>query len=413
MSLAKKTFLTLTGLALLVAMAWATVAPATSPAPAPAAGSSIPVLYESGIKRINIGVVSSAPEIAQLMQKAFSLHGAFDSTAAVPVQYVLHFESAGTGRVAVSVESKAGGGTIFQAEATGATTVEAAYRAGDAVVEKLTQKPGFFAGKLAFVSQRTKYREIFESDILGQKVAQLTADRSTSSVPRFSPDGTKLLYTGYYRTGFPDIVLYNLATHARTTFAAYEGTNTGGTFSPDGQRVAMILSTKEGSTEVYVADATGKNPTRLTRDAKSSKASPTWSPDGRQIIFTADPRGSPLLYEISASGSSARPLPSSLTTNRSYCADPAWNPRDASQVAFMEEEGTQFFIAVYDLQKRQTKVFSGAVGSDPCWLNDGRHLIFTHRLSGTDQLYILDTETEKVKQLTTLGASEATWVYGK
>lgn len=390
----------------------AAVAVGAAPAPAPAAGSSIPVLYESAIKRINLSVVSSSPEIALVMQRAFSLHGAFDFSAAVPVQYVVRFEPGAAGQVAVSVESKAGGGTIFQADSSGATTVEAAYRAGDAVVEKLTQKPGFFAGKLAFVSERTKYREIYLSDILGQKVTQLTADRSTSSVPRFSPDGTKLLYTGYYRTGFPDIVLYNLTTHLRTTLAAYEGTNTGGTFSPDGSRVAMILSTTEGSTEVFVADASGKNPTRLTRDAKSSKFTPTWSPDGQKIVFGADPRGSPLLYEISSTGP-ARALPSSLSTGKSYCADPAWNPRDANQLAFMEEEGSQFFIAVYDLQKRQTKVFAGAEGSDPCWLNDGRHLIYSHRLGHTDQLYILDTVTEKIKQLTTLGASEATWVYPK
>jgi TolB protein len=405
----KRNLLLTTGLALLAAAAWAD----SSPAAAPADGGSIPVLYQNAVKRINLAVVSSSPAIAQLMQTAFSFHGAFDFSTAVPVQYVLHFEPAGAGRVSVAVESKTGGATIFSAEGSGATTAEAAYRAGDAVVEKLTQKPGFFAGKLAFVSQRTKYREIFESDLLGQEVTQLTNDHSTSDLPRFSPDGTKLLYTGYYRTGFPDIILYNLATHSRSTFAAYEGTNTGGAFSPDGQRVAMILSTNDGATELFVVDASGKHLVRLTRDSQSSKFSPTWSPDGQQIIFGADPRGSPLLYKISAA-SRLRPLPSALPTYIStYCADPAWNPRDANQVAFMEEQGTAYYIAVYDLAARKTKVFPGAEGREPCWLNDGRHLVFTHRLSGMDQLYVLDTETQRVKQLTHNGAAEASWVYVK
>ncbi len=402
----KKVFFPLAGLGLLAVFALA------APAPAPAAGSGIPVTYASEVRRINISVVSSSPVLAQVLQNAFALHGAFESTSSIPVQYVLHFEPAAANHVSVTVESKAGGGVVFQAEAAGATTLDAAYRAGDAVVEQLTQKPGFFAGKLAFVSQRSKYREIYVSDLLGQEITHHTADRSTSADPHFSPDGTRLLYTGYYRTGFPDIILYNLATGVRTTFASYAGTNTGGAFSPDGRHVAMILSTKEGGTEVFVADAAGKNIARLTRDAKSSKASPTWSPDGQKIIFSADPRGAPLLYEISAA-SSLRALPPELPTGGSYCADPAWNPRDANQVAFMEEQGSQFFIAVYDLQKRQTQVFTEAEGAEPCWLNDGRHLIFAHRLSGADQLYVLDTETHQVKQLTHLGASEATWVYVK
>jgi TolB protein len=405
----KRTFLALTGLLLVAAAALAALAPAATPAPASSSG--IPVHYDESAKRINISVVSSSKEIQQLMQTAFSFHGAFDFSTAVPVQYVLHFEPTGANRVTVTVESKAGAGTIYQAEATGATTNDAAYRAGDAVVEKLTKKPGFFAGKLAFVSQRTKYREIYVGDFLGQSIEHHTADRSTSSVPRFSPDGTKLLYTGYYRTGFPDIILFNLATGERTTFASYKGTNTGGTFSPDGSRVAMILSTNEGSTELFIGDAAGKNLVRLTR-ATSSKASPTWSPDGKQIIFSADPRGSPLLYQISAA-SSLRSLPPELPTGGTYCADPAWNPRDANQVAFMEQQGSQYFITVYDLQARKAKLFPGAEGSDPCWLNDGRHLIFTHRLSGMDQLYVLDTETSQVKQLTHLGASEAAFVYVK
>jgi len=401
--------LALSAVGLLVAVALAAPAPAS----APAAGSSIPVRYDNATKRINIAVASSSPALARLMQFAFSFHGAFDFSAAVPVQYVLHFEPAGANQVSVAVESKAGGNTIFQATTAGATLDEAAYRAGDAVVEQLTQKPGFFAGKLAFVSQRTKFREIYVGDFLGQEITHHTADRSTSDFPHFSPDGTKLLYTGYYRTGFPDIILLNLVSGERTTFAAYEGTNISGPFSPDGQKVAMILSTKEGGTELFVSDAAGKNLSRLTRDARSSKGSPTWSPDGKQIIFFADPRGSPLLYQISAA-SASRSLPPSLSTAVStYCADPAWNPRDASEVAFMEEQGTQYFIAVYNLQTRQTKVFPGAEGAEPCWLNDGRHLIFTHRLNGAEQLYVLDTETQKVKQLTTLGASEAAWVYVK
>jgi TolB protein len=389
--------------------ALAVLSPLAAQATAP--GGSILVTYP-GPRRINIAIVSNTPALQQLMQTAFSLHGGFESNNASATQYVFHFDKVDAKSVSVTVESRVAGGQSFKVDATGATLNEAAYRAGDAIVAKLIQKPGFFAGKLAFVSERTKYREIYTSDFLGQQVTPLTGDRSTSAVPRFSPDGKKLLYTSYYKSGFPDIILFDLAKAppTRSTFASYEGTNTGGTFSPDGQHVAMILSTKDGSTELFVADAQGRNLVRLTHDPKSSKASPTWSPDGRQIAFSADPRGHPLIYIMSATGGAMQAVPTNISD---YCADPAWNPLDATKLAFMTEVGSQLFIAEYDFKTRATTVFQEAVGSDPCWLNDGRHLVFTHRAAGADQLYILDTETHMVKPLTHNGASEATWAYVK
>jgi len=381
---------------------------ATAPA-APGGSGLIPVTYEQ-TKRINVSVVSTSPEIAVLMQNAFALHGGFDSTNAAAFQYILHFDPAGANKITATIEPKTVGGTSYSVTVTAATAREAAYRAGDAVVEKFTQLPGFFAGKLAFVSERTKAREIWTSDLLGQQTTQLTADKKISAVPRWSPDGMKLLYTGYYRTGFPDVILFDLATQKRTVFADYQGTNTGGTFSPDGKSVAMILSTKDGGTELFVGDAAGNNLRRLTHEA-TSKASPTWSPDGQRIAIADDARGGhPLIFQIPATGGALRAVQTNISN---YCADPAWNPRDPNQVAFMAEVGTQLLIAVYSFKDAKTTVFDAAEGSDPCWLNDGRHLVFTHRSGGMDNLWILDTFTKKLKQLTKLGASEAAWVYVK
>ncbi|HTB64470.1 MAG TPA: hypothetical protein VK737_12870 [Opitutales bacterium] len=396
-------------LVLAAGVVFAASAPATAPATAP--GGSFIVTYP-GPRRINISIVSSSPPLQQLMQSAFSFHGGFESNNTSATQYVFDFEPVGANKVTVTVEPKTAGGQSFKVDASGATLNEAAYRAGDAIVEKLIQRPGFFSGKLAFVSERTKYREIYISDFLGQHVTTLTSDRSTTAVPHFSADGTRLLYTSYYKTGFPDIILTDLTKTppTRSTLASYSGTNTGGTFSPDGQHVAMIISTNDGSTELFVSDAQGRNPVRLTHDPKSSKASPSWSPDSKQIAFSADPRGHPLLYIISASGGNMQVVPTNISD---YCADPAWNPVDASKLAFMTEMGSQLFIAEYDFKTRATTVFQEAVGADPCWLNDGRHLVYTHRAAGADQLYILDTETHMVKQLTHYGASEASWVYVK
>ena len=44
------------------------------------------------------------------------------------------------------------------------------------------------------------------------------------------------------------------------------------------------MSNRDGNQEIYVMDADGSNPTRLTNDAKRDE-DPDWSPDGTQIAF--------------------------------------------------------------------------------------------------------------------------------
>jgi TolB protein len=399
------------GLRTAVWLALLLVAPIPAPAATAAAGDgALEVHYDPTARQIGISVVSSSPDLQKVMSRAFAIHGAFNpSVTADHVEYTLRFTPTASGHVTVSAEAR-NPAASFQADATGENTIEAAYRAGDIVVQKLTQRPGFFAGKLAFVSQRTRYREIWTSDILGQApfLTQLTQDHSISANPRWAPDGTKLLYTGYYRSGFPDIILYNLATHARSVFAGYQGTNTGGVFSPDGRSVAMILSSKEGSTELFVADAEGKNIRRLTH-ATSSKSSPTWSPDGARIILSCDPQGYPLLYQIPAAGGNLQ-----LVQNKvyAYSAEAAWNPVDANVIAFMQQmaNGTMQ-VLTFDFKSGAVKVL--ADGFEPCWANDGRHIFYTKHVKGVDQLFVVDSLTKKDSQLTTLGASDPAFVYVK
>jgi len=364
------------------------------------------VTYNGTVKRIGVSVVSSSPELTALMQGAFRIHGAFDVVPESQANYVLRFDQAGSGRVSVSVEPKIAGGQAIQTTGTGSDWRQAAYRAADAVVEKLTPYPGFFAGKLLFVLQKGKARELGTSDLLGKDGLQLTTDNSTSVHPRWSADGTKFLYTGYYKSGFPDIIQYNLITKTKTTFAHFQGTNTGAVYSPDGKSVAMLI-TYNGTPQLYVSDADGKNLHRLTSSV-TLKSSPTWSPDSKHIIFSMDP--GPQLYQISASGGSVQLVSARLPT---YCADASWNPRDADRVAFMEQEpGGEFRIAVATLSSHSTQVFDNAIGEKPCWANDGRHIIFTHHEKSGDMLEILDTVTMAVKILPTVrGASDASFYY--
>ena len=53
--------------------------------------------------------------------------------------------------------------------------------------------------------------------------------------------------------------------------------------------------------EIYVMDADGENPVRLTRDPGSDGA-PCWSPDGTRIAFHTDRDGNTEIYVMDADG---------------------------------------------------------------------------------------------------------------
>lgn len=346
----------------------------------------------AGTAPIRIEIRSSDDQVRAIAQRAFTLHGAFRPVSS-DAQLTLDLRPSSDRSVAFRVS---GQGIEQTDTATGRDLSEATLRAGDAVVERVTRRPGFFAGRLALVGTRTGHTEIYESDLLFQRVRPLTNNRAKSIMPRWSPDGAKILYTTYFNKGFPDLFEIDVATRSQRPFATYTGTNTGAVFSPDGSRVAMTLSSS-GNAEIYVSDRSGRNPRRLTRN-NSLEATPTWSPDGQRLAFTSDQMGRPQLYMMSANGGSMRRIQTNIS---GYCAEPAWNPRHPELIAFTIAQNRRFEIAIFDFRTNRSSVLTQGPGDsiEPRWTNDGRHLIFTRRIRGSERLHILDIETRTMHPL--------------
>ena len=83
-------------------------------------------------------------------------------------------------------------------------------RAADFAVTKTSGLRGFFAGKLAFVAEKTGKTEIYTSDLFFGDVLRWTAENKQIIAPRWSPDGSRIIFTSY-RTSFPDIYVLEMA----------------------------------------------------------------------------------------------------------------------------------------------------------------------------------------------------------
>jgi WD40-like Beta Propeller Repeat len=67
-------------------------------------------------------------------------------------------------------------------------------------------------------------------------------------------------------------------------------------WSPDGRHIAAVRWMRGGYTDVVVLDTTGAV-VRVITHSRSVESSPTWTPDGRRILFTSDRTGHTELYQ--------------------------------------------------------------------------------------------------------------------
>jgi TolB protein len=332
--------------------------------------------------------------LVTLAQNAFAVHGRYVVYAPTASGANFDLTFTGVSGTQVRVDVSKGAAAVMSQTLGGTSQANALYRAADAAVRATSGLNGFFASRLAFISNRTGADEIYVGDLFLQNVEQVTSQRASVLTPRWSPDGTRLLYTSF-KNKVPDIFQIDLAQRRWQSFASFNGTNMGARFSPDGSRVVMVLSANDrggAQPEIFVSTAQGRSPARLTRSrADDAKASPCFSPDGSRIVFAMKP--GPQLYVMPASGGAPSRLTSPSFNN--YCAEPDWSPAAPDKIALTVLAGRNFQIGVWDLAGGQGRIASKVSGDaiEPCWLADGRHVVFTFRTPGSRKLGILDTET--------------------
>ncbi len=149
-------------------------------------------------------------------------------------------------------------------------------------------------------------REVYVQNIAGGEPRRLTNDGFSKHLPRFSPDGRRVLFARYqrgYETSEPASDLYAVEIAGGLPHLLVEDANKG-VWSPDGSRLAFVRLSKR---EAFVGDADGKNPVSLG-PAHTYVFVPgiAWSPDAKQLaVILAGLK----VVLVSADGRSRRELP--------------------------------------------------------------------------------------------------------
>lgn len=302
--------------------------------------------------------------------------------------------SAGYPSVSVTLKSIANGSVYFSnVFSSEEGEILLAHLVTDAVVQAIKGVKGVMSAKITFIGKDASGQDIYICYPDGSGLKRITSDRVVCSRPRWTYDGREIVYTSFYKN-FPDVYSIDITSWRRTRICSYPGLNAGAVVSPDKSKMALILS-KDGNPEVYIHDLNTRKLQRLTFTPTSVEASPSWSFDGRNIVFVSDVTGRPHLYILPASGGT----PIRITFWGSENVDPDWGPTGV--IAYSSKRSGFYQICIVDPKDRKERQITNhpANCESPSWGRDGRHIVYTYNTVSKKELRILDIEDGKEVKL--------------
>ena len=381
-----KTFFTSLGLVALLSAA----------RPIPAAESEIQIektLEPGNTKPIWVSVSGISGEALQVLQFDLYVQG-FGFTNAEAAQYLINGKNNGdlTGRVTDRYSKS----SLVSKAYSGAPMRRLVHRFADDFVQARGGR-AIAETRLAFKGDTGKSGEIFLADFDGHNAQAVTQDNALVAAPCWVPGRQALYYTSY-KLNHPDIFFHDLPSRSRRPFARYGGSNISPAVSPDGSRVAMILS-KDGWTDLYVCNADGSGLRRLTKSPQD-ESSPCCSPDGRWICFAAKEKEHRALCKIPAEGGAIQRIPTGGVPSPS---EPDWSP-DGKWIAFTVQYRDFQICVVPAAGGTATPLVEG---EDASWAPNSRTLIYGRRQNGHYVLALVDVPTGQHKDLPRIPGSNS------
>jgi TolB protein len=302
-------------------------------------------------------------------------------------------------------------GKVYRGPATDAQVRTFAHQFADEIIGKLSGGlPGIASTQIAFVSNRSGNKEIWAMDYDGENQHPLTTLHTISLTPRWSPDASRVAFTCYAQPGSSSVLtaqicVYSTLTGHLISWPRFKGTNSSPSWSPDGSQL-MFMSSMLGNPELFITDASGQRPKRLTY-SNGANTSPSWNPKtGQQVAFVSDRGGIPQLYTMNADGSSQAKVD---LPDMGYVIDPAWSPNGQLLAFSWRRPSGNYDIYVMEIVTRQLVELTRDVGRNerPSWAPDGRHLVFESTRTGTRQIWSMLADGTQARQLTKQGQNES------
>ena len=184
--------------------------------------------------------------------------------------------------------------------------------------------------------------------------------------PRFSPDGKKIIMS-FAKDGNSDIYTMDLENRIVEKITNHPSIDTSPSFSPDGKYICFN-SDRSGYQQIYVMKSDGTKVKRISF-GKGLYGTPVWSPRGDLIAFTKLHKGKFYIGVMRVDGSGER-----LLTENYYQEAPSWSPNGRVLIFYREtksdSEGKGFSAKLWSIDLtgyNERLVDTKTDASDPSW----------------------------------------------
>lgn len=173
----------------------------------------------------------------------------------------------------------------------------------------------------------------------------------------------------------------------------------------------VLAGKKTGSWELYICDSDGENLRQITKDGSLSMY-PSWSPDGKTVVFTSYRRRFPDLYTIDVTSWQMNLLSGFNGLNTSGAFSP--NGRELALTLSIDGNPEIYLLrpAVRGGRLFRLTKTPGAAETGATWSPDGKQLAFVSDSSGSPQIYILNRDTGAASKVNVNGSENVSPSWG-
>ncbi len=184
--------------------------------------------------------------------------------------------------------------------------------------------------------------------------------------PRFSPDGKKIIMS-FAKDGNSEIYTMDLENRIVEKITNHPSIDTSPSFSPNGKFIAFN-SDRSGYQQIYTMKSNGKSVKRISF-GKGLYGTPVWSPRGDLIAFTKLHKGKFYIGVMRTDGTGER-----LLTENYYQEAPSWSPNGRVLIFYREtksdSDGKGFSAKLWSIDLtgyNERLVETETDASDPSW----------------------------------------------
>jgi Tol biopolymer transport system component len=269
--------------------------------------------------------------------------------------------------------------------------------------------PGSHNGRLAFAKLDSDGRHIYSVLPNGNDLRQLTSGPYKDACPSYSADGKSIVFCSTRSNGFQIWAMTQNGNDLRQL------TNVGfawfPSYSPDGTKIAFSgQAGTDPNDEVFVMNADGSGLTALTALATGNNEWPRWSPDGQKIAFVSDRTGLEQVYTMNADGTDQTEL-TFQPVEHDQLAD--WSP-DGSKIVYTQGDiavNEKIWVMNADGSDQHQVSSGGTDDFGPVWSPDGTQIAFVRDyLNGDRPVVVMNADGTDVHAVADPGGASTEFV---